>query len=362
MKIQVNAATASYEVMLGKNILKDAFVAYDELLKKADKIIVLTDENVWAKHQTYFEASLRYDLHVLVLPSGEACKTMKEFEHAQTFMLEKECTRKSLVIALGGGAIGDLAGFVAATYMRGVPFIQVPTTILAHDSAVGGKTAINHPLGKNMIGAFYQPKAVIYDTQFLTTLPEVEVRSGMAEVVKHAMLSDETWYEELLSLISYQVDEELLTSYLAKGISVKAKIVEQDETEQSVRKYLNLGHTYGHAVEAAAGYGKLTHGECVMIGLLYMMLLSEEVGGIQSDQTNALIRFAAKTNYPLDELENYPFEILKPFMLKDKKADYGELQFVLLKKIGEPYVQKVDVQTCARIDEQLRIRLSEVLK
>lgn len=361
MIIPVRAATHHYEVVIGKEILKSAVQSHQALFDKADHIVVLTDENVWAANGEYFTDAISYPFEVLVMPSGEACKTFSNFEHAHTFLLEKKCTRKSLLLAFGGGAVGDLAGFVAATYMRGIPFIQVPTTILAHDSAVGGKTAINHPLAKNIVGAFYQPEAVLFDTNFLTSLPKKEVRSGMAEVIKHAMISDATWLQELMQLDVTAIDEAQLAEYLAKGIQVKAGIVEQDETEQSVRKYLNLGHTYGHAIEAAAGYGKLTHGEAVMIGLIYMLLLSESHGDMTRDFTLEFAKFAVKNGYPLEAVYDYSFEELKEYMYKDKKADYGELQFVLLQRVGVPFMQKMDAGTCQQIDEKYRELIAEVL-
>ena len=362
MKIQVRANSHSYEVVIGKGILQESLQSISTIFDKADQIIVLTDQNIWDAQGDYFSSQMTKPYDVFIMPNGEAGKTFANFEATHTFLLQKNCTRKSVIIAFGGGAVGDLAGFVAATFMRGIPFIQVPTTILAHDSAVGGKTAINHPLGKNLIGAFYQPQIVIYDTNMLTTLPEVEIRSGMAEVVKHSMLSDEKWLQELLQLNYEQMTDEQLSTYLGKGIQVKASIVEQDETEQSVRMFLNLGHTYGHALEAAAGYGKLTHGECVMIGLIYMLLLCEEEGTISLEFTNEFIQFLHRNSYPLDAINSYSFEQLKQYMKKDKKADYGELQFVLLQKIGVPFIKKVDLETCERIDQLLRQRLTEVLR
>lgn len=252
MNIPVRTASHSYDVTIGNGILKAAVLRYAQLIEQSDKVFVLTDERVWEAQQSYFTANFPFDFHVFVMPSGESCKSFDNYNATQTFLLEKKCTRKSLVIAFGGGAVGDLAGFVAATYMRGISFIQVPTTILAHDSAVGGKTAINHALGKNMIGAFYQPQAVLYDTQLLRTLSKKEVRSGMAEVIKHAMISDAEWLQQLMNGDKVTaLSEDLLGNYLAAGVRVKAAIVEEDETEQSVRKYLNLGHTYGHAMEAA---------------------------------------------------------------------------------------------------------------
>ena len=362
MKIQVRANSHSYDVIIGKGILQESLQSITTIFDKADQIIVLTDQNIWDAQGDYFSSQMTKPFDVFIMPNGEAGKTFANFEATHTFLLQKNCTRKSVIIAFGGGAVGDLAGFVAATFMRGIPFIQVPTTILAHDSAVGGKTAINHPLGKNLIGAFYQPQIVIYDTNMLTTLPEVEIRSGMAEVVKHAMLSDEKWLHELLQLNYKQMTDEQLSTYLAKGIQVKASIVEQDETEQSVRMFLNLGHTYGHALEAAAGYGKLTHGECVMAGLIYMLLLCEVEGTIAPEFTNEFIQFLHNNNYPLHSLDHYSFEQLKNYMVKDKKADYGELQFVLLQKIGAPFMKKIDLQTCERVDQILRQRITEVLR
>ena len=189
IRVPVETASHQYEVVIGNEFLSEAIHAFDTQLQKADKLFVLTDEHVWAAQGEYFKMSFPYDFEVCVLPGGEACKSFEQYQAAQTFLLEKKCSRKSVIFAFGGGAVGDLTGFVAATYMRGVPFIQIPTTILAHDSAVGGKTAINHPLGKNMIGAFYQPQGVIYDMTFLTSLPVREVRSGTAEIIKHALIS-----------------------------------------------------------------------------------------------------------------------------------------------------------------------------
>ncbi len=363
MNISVKTASHQYEVVIGKNILAQAFQTYKELFDKADKMIVLTDAHVWEAQETYFTTSAPFDFKVFVMPAGESCKNFSNYEAVHTFLLEQQCTRKSLILAFGGGAVGDLAGFVAATYMRGIPFIQVPTTILAHDSAVGGKTAINHPLGKNMIGAFYQPQAVLYDTTLLGSLPQREVLSGFAEVIKHALISDANWLEDLMkSGPIINLSEDLLAQHLASGIRVKATIVEQDETEQSVRKYLNLGHTYGHAVEAAAGYGGLAHGEAVMIGLVYCLLLSERYGNITRDFTERFLQYAASNGYPFAAIKDYSFDELTNYLLKDKKAEYGELQFVLLQEVGHPFIQKIELEECRKIDATYRKLIAEVLK
>lgn len=355
--VQVTTKDQNYNVLIGTEMLAEAWTLCDNKVKQADRIFVFTDQSVWAAQQSYFEKNFDYPFDVFIFPGGESSKTFEQYELAQTFLLQQNATRQSLIIAFGGGAIGDVAGFVAATYMRGIPFIQVPTTILAHDSAVGGKTAINHSLGKNMIGAFYQPQAVIYDTHLLKTLPTREVRSGMAEVVKHAYLSDEQWLATLLHE-SQQITPSL-NHHLKRGIEVKAAIVSQDETEQSVRKYLNLGHTYGHAVEAAAGYGKLAHGEAIMIGLVFTLLLSETYGDISHEDTLQFVQYALRNDYPLDAIHDYPFDQLANYLMKDKKVEYGELKFVLLKVIGQPIVQTITLEECRIVDAKLRAIIRE---
>lgn len=362
MRIPVRTASHAYEVHIGYGILQKSLELYKDKIEYADQRIVLTDEHVWAAQKQYFHENFPFPFEVYVMPSGETCKSFDNYINVQTFLLEKKCTRKSFVFAFGGGAVGDLAGFVAATYMRGIPFIQIPTTILAHDSAVGGKTAINHPQGKNMIGAFYQPQSVIYDTRFLSTLNEKECRSGMAEVIKHALISDDKWLSNLMQLSITEMDSESLAEHLKLGIEVKAKIVEEDETEQSVRKYLNFGHTYGHAIEAAAGYGGIAHGEAVMIGTVYALLLSNRYGNISRDFTLQFLQFAYENGYPFEQVSNYSFEQLEPFLLKDKKNEFGVLKFVLLKEIGEPFVQSIELSECKEIDGEFRDLLEEVCK
>ncbi|MFC5559653.1 3-dehydroquinate synthase [Ureibacillus thermophilus] len=363
MQIPVNAKSHSYEVLIGSGILRSACESLKDKIEKADKLVVFTDENVWQAQQNYFVENFPYPFEVFVMPGGEACKSFKNFEDAHTFLIEKHCSRKSLVFAFGGGAVGDLTGFAAATFMRGIPYIQIPTTILAHDSAVGGKTAINHPLGKNLVGAFYQPEAVIYDINFLESLPSKEIRSGMAEVIKHALISNETWLKELLQTPSItNIEKKLLAKHLKSGIEVKANIVAQDETEHSVRKFLNFGHTYGHAIEAAAGYGGLAHGEAVMIGMVYALILSERYGNISREFTKEFLKFAYNNNYPFKEVFKYTFDDLYEYMLKDKKMEYGKLKFVLLQEIGKPYVKEIDELECREVDRELRHLLEEVCK
>ncbi|MFC7365627.1 MULTISPECIES: 3-dehydroquinate synthase [Bhargavaea] len=354
--VRVETQERSYDVVVGPGALREL----ESFLADADRVAVIADEKVSALHGDRLRSALGgagRDAAWLDVPSGESCKTLEWFGHSQQFLLEAGCTRKSVLIAFGGGACGDLAGYAAAAYMRGIRFIQCPTTILAHDSSVGGKTAINLPGGKNMTGAFHQPIAVLYDTELLRTLPEVEIRSGMAEAVKHVLISSKEDAPEMLHTLELdKMGEEELIRHIVRGIRVKAEIVGRDEREGSVRKYLNFGHTYGHAVEAAAGYGGLTHGEAVMIGMIYALILSEQKAGAGRELTDALQEFAARNGYPLKSVKDYSFEELFGYMKKDKKASFGDLHFVLLPEAGAPYVSRVTEEDCREADREFRIR------
>lgn len=355
MSIQVKTKDSVYEVHLGENILESFCERQADILTKYDQLVLVTDEHVWSLHEEYVRTNFKLPFKLYIVPNGEACKTFESYYHVQSFLLEVNCSRNSALLALGGGAVGDLTGFVAATFMRGIAFYQIPTTILAHDSAVGGKTAINHPNGKNMIGAFYQPTEVLYDFHFLKTLPEAEVRSGLAEVIKHAIISDATWMDDFLALPNLQViDKKELLLWLEKGIRVKAHIVELDEKEQSFRKFLNFGHTYGHAIEASVGYGKITHGEAVMIGMIPAIMLSEIHGNVASGFAKKVYDLAIRLGYNFEHVLHCTFESLAKFMLKDKKTTNGELNFALLQEIGNPFMQKISMVEVKKCDEQLR--------
>jgi len=346
-----------YTVHIGQHAIGLLTDHYRELLAQADRIVIIADSRVAELHLDKLLPELE-KFHPLVfqVPAGEQAKSAASFMDCHSFLLAENCSRNTVILAFGGGAVGDLAGFVASTFMRGVPFIQVPTTILAHDSAVGGKTAINHPLGKNMIGTFYQPQAVIYDSSFFGTLPDKEVRSGMAEVIKHAFISNELWLEELLAIEDFgAMSESELSLHLEKGIAVKAAIVEEDEFEGGVRKFLNFGHTLAHAIEAYLGYGKLTHGEAVVLGMAYALELSG------STRLNDFLKWAKQNGYPLGLLLEIPFEELLPYMKKDKKSTAAALNFVLLASIGRPYVEKVEEHQAQSAFNQLRITIKEMI-
>lgn len=346
-----------YTVHIGAGVFDLFADAYRPLLDAADRIVIIADERVAELHLQYLMGFLAdWDIRVLTVPAGESAKSVETFMACHSFLLSENCSRDSLLLAFGGGATGDVAGFVASTFMRGIPFIQLPTTILAHDSAVGGKTAINHELGKNMIGTFYQPEAVLYDSKLLATLPPGEVRSGMAEVIKHAFISNEEWLAELLAIRDFKdMSQEDLNRHLEKGIAVKAAIVEEDEFEGGVRKYLNFGHTLAHALEGHLGYGKLTHGEAVVLGMSYALLLSEH------EKLDEFIRWSDANGYPLHLLAEIQFGALLPYMKKDKKSSRGVLNFVLLEQTGKPFVQKVEEQHASSAYEKLVSRIGEVI-
>lgn len=363
--ISIDTKHKHYKVYVGPHIYQGALSLYEPQLQKADHVVIFVDEVVANLHLKELlnplESITGKPIHVFKLPAGEACKDVETFIACHSFLLEVGCTRKSIAFALGGGACGDVVGFVASTFMRGIPFFQCPTTILAHDSAVGGKTAINHPQGKNMVGTFYQPEAVLYNVSTLSTLPPKEVLSGMAEVIKHALISDQHWLEELLAFPTFaDISSTQYLSFLVKGIQVKASIVEADEYEQSVRKYLNLGHTYGHAIEATTGYGKITHGESVAIGLVIALLLSEKVQRLEQGNARNLFEALTKFGYSFEIVLDHEIETLLSYMKRDKKASFGELHFVLLDQIGKPCMKIVSQEDVTLAHEQLRKWIKEV--
>jgi len=332
----IHTSTHGYTVYIGKGLR----YKLDELLPRDyQNILIITDDVVAPLYLEDFKATLKapsVTVSEVIIPSGERSKSIEQYYRLQTKALEYNLDRNSLIVALGGGVVGDLAGFVAATFMRGIDYVQVPTTILAHDSSVGGKVAINHELGKNLIGAFYPPRAVIYDIDTLKSLPEHEVRSGYAEIVKEAFIQEEVFLSELLSKNLNNISEQELIAHLYKGIKVKATIVEQDETEADTRKFLNFGHTLAHAIEAQLSYGCITHGEAVAIGMLFALKISESYSDadLQIDKYKQWLKM---NNYPLTLFDLESNSLIETMKL-DKKATADSIQLVLLEKLGKPIV------------------------
>jgi 3-dehydroquinate synthase len=273
----------------------------------------------------------------ILLRDGEVYKTWESLNTIYDALIHHRCERKTTVLALGGGVVGDMAGFAAATYMRGVPYIQIPTTLLAQvDSSVGGKTGINHPLGKNMIGAFHQPQAVIIDTDVLQTLPERELSAGLAEVIKYGLIRDLPffeWLETSMELLRAR-DPEALTHAIHESCRNKAEVVAQDERETGVRALLNLGHTFGHAIETGVGYGKWLHGEAVAAGTMLAADLSRRMGWLDAATVERIANLYRRAGLPV-EAPDLGAQRYIELMGADKKVEAGKLRFVLLEKIGQ---------------------------
>ncbi|NQF12697.1 3-dehydroquinate synthase [Brevibacillus sp. HB1.3] len=345
-KLTVELGERSYEIVIGEGLLDQAAALLVEAgIVSTSKLMIVTDENV-AVH--YLEPLLGvlqqhgYQAHSAVIAAGEQSKSLTVYERLMTEAIDAGLDRKSAVLALGGGVVGDLAGFVAATYMRGIDFVQMPTTLLAHDSSVGGKVAINHPLGKNLIGAFHQPKVVIYDTKALHSLPKREVAAGFAEVVKHGLIADAAfvdWLEDNADKL-WQLDSELLGKAIEKGCAVKAAIVSQDETEQGQRALLNLGHTFGHAFEALSAYSSLNHGEAISIGMCLAAKVAERIGFAETGVYHRTKRMLELFHLPTAWPGNLSPEAVLEAMKRDKKTVGGKLALVLPRAIGQVDVVK----------------------
>jgi len=331
----------SYPIHIGPGLVHRADLIAAKLPQ--NKVAIVTNTTVAPLYLAPLSEALKasgVDTVTIVLPDGEVYKNWETLNQIFDALLTHRCERKTAVIALGGGVIGDLAGFAAAVYQRGVPFIQIPTTLLAQvDSAVGGKTAINHPLGKNMIGAFYQPRAVIADTDTLITLPERELAAGIAEVIKYGLIRDPRFFEWLEKNITRLLAREpdALAHAIERSCRNKADIVALDERENGVRALLNLGHTFGHAIEAGLGFGTWLHGEAVAAGMVLAARLSQRLGLIGQHDVERTVDILARARLPV-AAPDLGIERYLGLMGHDKKVEGGKMRFVLLKRIGEAFV------------------------
>ncbi|WP_164668764.1 3-dehydroquinate synthase [Virgibacillus doumboii] len=339
MKVtKVVSSSNIYNVYVGEKLRNEL---EQFLPKKYTSVFIVTDEIVANYYLEDVKSSLsNSNVISSVIPHGEKTKNIDTFYQLHTDALQYGLDRESLIIALGGGVVGDVAGFVAATYMRGIDFIQMPTTILAHDSSVGGKVAINHEQGKNMIGNFYSPSAVVFDVETLQTLDKKEIRSGYAELVKEALLADADFFNSILDSDLSTLTMLAMSDHINKGIAIKATIVESDEKEAGIRKYLNLGHTMGHALEALLGYGDRTHGEAVAIGLLFAMHVSEQYFKVKLPYKQ-LSKWLKDNNYPIELPAINTHHILNKMKL-DKKTVDTNIQMILLSKIAKPEIVEVN--------------------
>ncbi|WP_188646889.1 3-dehydroquinate synthase [Marinithermofilum abyssi] len=358
--LTVDLKDRSYPIHIGEGLYPQLPQLLTECGIQPDRpLMLVTDTQVGPLYMDEVKGHLEsagYRVGTITVPAGESSKSLSRLEAMVEECIRFGLDRAGVVLALGGGVVGDLAGFLAASYMRGISFVQLPTTLLAHDSSVGGKVGVNHPLGKNMIGAFHQPEMVVFDVSTLRSLPEREVVSGYAEVVKHALIWDASFARWLHTNASdlLHLDPEKVGHAIYQGCQVKAAIVSQDEKESGLRAILNYGHTLGHALESAAGYGTYTHGEAVAIGMAAASMLGEELGTAQevSGFTRELLR---QFRLPVSLSGQWDEELLLEHMKRDKKARQGGYAFVLPRSIGE-------VQLYRDIEEQAIVRVLNRLK
>lgn len=345
-RLTIDSESHTYPVFINEGLRHQTYeIIIQSLEKPVSSLMIIADETVAGLYLDDVLSSFPKENKpfVSLVPSGEASKSIKQYEQLLTRALEAGLDRQAVILALGGGVTGDLAGFVAATYMRGIRFIQLPSTLLAHDSSVGGKTGVNHPLGKNLIGAFHPPSAVIYDSEMLKTMPEKEWRSGFAEVIKHGFIADPSfleWLEKNVHSFS-ACSSETINKMLERSIKVKAKIVQEDEREQGVRAFLNFGHTLAHSIEAEVGYGKITHGEAVVIGMIFALKLSEQHFNTKLDYRHT-IKYMESLDYKLDVPKGCSYQQLLKRMKLDKKAADKQIRYVLLERIGKPKLVVVE--------------------
>lgn len=342
--LTVATPSHQYPIFIGENLIAQADRLLEPYLSK--KAAVVTNETVAALYLPAFQTALEklgIEHFSIILPDGEQYKNWQTLNLIFDGLMQNRADRKTTLVALGGGVIGDIAGFAAAAYQRGIPFIQVPTTLLSQvDSSVGGKTAINHPLGKNMIGAFYQPRAVLADLNTLATLPAREFSAGMAEVIKYGALGDHdflVWLENNIGALMQQAPEPLAEA-VYHCCKMKADIVAQDETEQGIRAWLNLGHTFGHAIEAEMGYGTWLHGEAVAAGMVLACRLSETLGRLNSADTARIVRLLEQAALPVAP-PHFAFEKWINHMRHDKKVSSGTMRFIGLNRLGEADITEI---------------------
>jgi len=335
--LKVDLGERGYPITIGECLLDDPSLVNRQITGR--RVAIVTNTTVGPLYleklsKAFIEAGKQ--VTTVVLPDGEEEKNWSSLMQVFDVLLSEKCDRKTTLVALGGGVIGDLTGFAAATYMRGVPFVQVPTTLLAQvDSSVGGKTGINHPLGKNMIGAFYQPQAVIADTTTLSTLPSRELSAGLAEVIKHGAIIDARFFDWIEANIAKLLDRDptALAYAIQRSCEIKADVVRQDEREGGLRAILNFGHTFGHAIEAGLGYGEWLHGEAVGCGMVMAADLSQRLGFIDEAAKIRVTNLVRAAGLPVVAPDLGADRWLE-LMQVDKKNEGGQIKFILLKPLG----------------------------
>ncbi len=338
--LSVELGDRSYPIYIGEDLLGDENILLQHIPGK--NVLVVSNETV---APLYLDKTLAMltgkHIETCILPDGEEYKNLETLNTIYNVLLGKKLDRNSTIIALGGGVIGDMAGFAAASYQRGIHLVQIPTTLLAQvDSSVGGKTAVNHPLGKNMIGAFYQPRAVIADTSTLNTLPDRELSAGIAEIIKYGLIMNLPFFNWLHQNMARLLAKDARALAYAIEVSCrnKAEVVAADEKESGQRALLNLGHTFGHAIEAGLGYGKWLHGEAVATGMCMAAIMSNQLGWLNTEDVNAVTAMIEQANLPVNAPTELSAERFVELMSVDKKVIDGVLRLVLLKNIGHAVI------------------------
>jgi len=332
----------SYPVFIGVDLINLGEIA--KSFPSGNKVLLVSDERVYSLYGEAVKSSLEennFDLSIACVPPGETSKSLFQVEKLYTRCAELKLDRSAAILALGGGVIGDLAGFVASTYLRGVNFLLLPTTLLAQvDASVGGKVAVDLPAGKNLVGSFYQPKFVYMDLQTLKTLEPRQIRAGLAEVVKHGLIKDEELFcflEKNIGRVK-NLDEEAAQFIIERSVRIKAKVVEADvREEKGKRQILNFGHTIGHAIEGATEYNKYTHGEAVSLGMVAAAKISEKLGFVRRDLVKRLTELLKAIDLPV-KIEKVDEDKLWDVLYRDKKIRAGELNFILPRNIGDVFL------------------------
>jgi 3-dehydroquinate synthase len=346
--VNVSLGKRSYNIFIGKGLIGQLGSECAKL-KVGSRCAIISDRNVAPHYAKAVQSSLAragFDSILITVPPGETAKSLKSVEFCYDRLAKHRLERKSFIVALGGGVVGDLAGFVAATYLRGIPFVQVPTTLLAQvDSSVGGKVGVNLKAGKNLVGAFYQPRLVLCDLDTLRSLPGREYRAGLAEVIKYGIIYDASLFRRLERDLPKLLkrNPKTLANVVARCCRIKADVVSQDETESGLRAILNFGHTIGHALEAISGYGKYLHGEAISIGQVAAARLSAVQSGLPESDAARITTIFQRAGLPTRvRLNSQQIKKLSAAMKLDKKVSGGEIKFVLAKKIGKvEFGQKV---------------------
>lgn len=337
-RLNIDLGERSYDILIGSGLRAQAGKFLKSILTPS-RVVIITHPSIkdlYGEEVAEGFIAQGWTTDIVEAPEGESSKNLGQAEKLYDHLLQLNCDRKSVLVALGGGVIGDLVGFVAATYQRGIPFIQVPTTLLSQvDSSVGGKTAVNHPKGKNMIGAFYQPRLVLADLETLRTLPQKEYRAGLAEIVKYGVIADarlfdylETNYKKILNL-----DFECLSHIIETSCSIKAGVVEKDERESHYRMILNFGHTFGHAIESLTEYSQFIHGEAVSMGMVCAAQLSHSLGKCSEEVPKRIEALLRNLGLPVDFPELDSSAVIES-MYHDKKTMDRKIKFILVTKIG----------------------------